>query len=176
MSFQYKAQIYFIYALLLLSTLIAALTFLSYVSIRDPSYLDIVQHIVKQNKMPRDEIEREIGETKKLILSNDMKIVPFEMYTYLVLYETLRDVYKKTALQSANNYEKYHDNSDEYLDLIARILIEAYNMNRNLCINNWFNILRIVSTGPYQDKKSIMDYIDNHKESLSEYCKSLYKK
>lgn len=177
MKFECKLRHFYIFILpFLLIVLFGLMLMLSYIAIsKTDNYLDQAKTLAELKNMTRDEIEKEIEETRSLIFSDDKKIEPFELYAYLVNYKTLRDMYKNANPQSEKNYEFADPLSGRFLDSMVIHLIDAYNINKYQCVYGWFQLLQLLATEIYKDKKAIVNYVDYHKEKLSNYCMSLYK-
>lgn len=169
---EYKAKHFYIFVLpFLLVALFGLMLMLSDISTnKADNYLDQTKTLAEQRNRSQLEAQKEIEEIKKLIFSNDKKIEPFEMYHYLVDYKTLRDMYKNTA----DRYEFAGPHSGRFLDYMVRDLIDAHNINKDQCVNGWFQLLQSIATDIYKDKKAIVAYANYHKEKLSDYCMSLY--
>lgn len=139
------------------------------------NYSELIKFHYEGENKPRNKMEREIEEAKKLILSNDRRILPFEMYSYLVHYKTMRDMYKNTDLQVTNKHEKHDGHSYELSDNMVNALIETYKVNKIKCITikthvNWLQVL----TRVYENKEGIVNYLDHQRQKLSEYCSNLF--
>lgn len=181
MGVQLKAyQFYFlfmIFSLIALAGLVhIGLTYglVPYLKLRNlDNYSELTEYHYKVKNLCQEEIEKEMEKTKRVIFSEDMDIVPFEMYSYLVYYKALRDMQKGTNLQLTSKQEI---RDRDFQDGQVYFLTEFYKMDKNDCIGirDRMRLLKMVARAS-RNKKSILNYLSHQREKLSEYCTNLFR-